>query len=379
MKLRSKLSFLPYFSIYTAAAFIAIIDSGHAQIRYSAIDLGPGTIATALNDNGEAVGQYVAPDGSAVPFSYANGQLTTISIPQLQGYSLALDVNNNGVISGSGYVNPNTFNQPYDGFVYDHGNISIIDVPGGTIAAEGINSSGHVAGGYALDYSNFYYDPYTLINGVFTSLGANGQSKVNYALSISDDDTVVGYYSNPNDNHGAHAFSNKNGIYTDLGSLVSGGQSLADAINTSDMITGYSIASDGQNHAVIFENGQILDLGTLDPNGSSSANGINDLGETVGNSTRPDGHTVAFVDLNGKMIDLNTAVPADIGTELENAYDINDQDQIIAEGANGHAYLLSLASVPDRATTLPLLGLVFGLIVCAKRGVRHPSPLNDLG
>jgi probable HAF family extracellular repeat protein len=156
----------------------------------------------------------------------------------------------------------------------------------------------------------------------------------------------VGSYSNPNSNHGAHAFSYSNGSYTSLGTLPGGSYSSANAINNAGTIVGYSTIANGDNHAFSYSNGNMTDLGTVAGFSNSVANGINSAGAVVGFASdttstgySPDNH--AFVYIDGALIDLNSALSRAIGTTLADAFAINDSGQIVAEGSNGHAYLLS--------------------------------------
>jgi probable HAF family extracellular repeat protein len=263
---------------------------------------GPNSSAAAVNAEGTIVGYSSLANGNAVAISYSNGKMTEIKVNALQGYTSATGINNAGVVVGSGYVNAFTTAQPFDGFISNNGAVTIISNPGGTVGASGINSAGTVAGGYALNYSNFYYDPFTFSNGTFTSLGAFGQSWVTYALAINDSGTVVGYYSDANTNQGSpHAFSFSNGSFTALGTLPGGSNSNAEAINNSGVIVGDSTFtnSNGTYHAIVYS--------------------------------------------NGIMTDLNLELTQPLPTILTNATAINDVGQIVTVGANGDTYLLSPA------------------------------------
>jgi probable HAF family extracellular repeat protein len=75
----------------------------------------------------------------------------------------------------------------------------------------------------------------------------------------------------------------------------------------------------------------------------SCAYAINNSGQVVGGSFLSDNVTYhAFLYYrNGPMLDLNNLLLNSIGTYLTEAFGINDSGQIIANGANGHAYLLT--------------------------------------
>lgn len=338
-------------SVLTIVCLPLRAQSGSGTPLYSTADLGSGTVGTAINNSGTVVGYAVNSNGVGYPFSYGQGTLTNFTVPGIQGSSLASGINNQGVIVGSGYVNPNTTAQPYVSFIGSGGSFQIVSDPGGTTAISGINNNGVAAGGFALNYSNFYFDSFTYSGTTFTDLGACGTSWVNYALAINDAGTVVGSCSYPGQNHGATASSFSNGTFTLLGYLPGGNESDAVAINDEGIIVGWSTTASGATHAFSYSNGVMTDLGTLTGLTNSEANGINNSGEIVGYASDATGATsLAFVDLNGTLTDLNTVLSQPIGTTLTNAVALNDSGQIVALGSNGHTYLLSPTSIPPTVT-----------------------------
>jgi len=328
------------------AALSCAVSTANAQVLYSAADLGSGTAGNAINGAGIVVGGIITSNGNEDAFYYVNGQMTVLNVGSLQGYTAATGINNAGVIVGAGYVNPNTFAQPYDSFIYNNGTFTILSTPGGTMAAQGINNAGTVAGGYALDYGNLYWDPFTYSNGTITSLGSFGGAAVTYGLAINDAGTVVGYYFITPGGSPDYAFSYNNGTYTNLGTLPGGGASSANAINNTGNIVGYGSTSNGNNHAFSYNNGTMTDLGTLPGWSNSVATGINNAGTIVGyvstnSSLGANTNNHAFIYGNGSMSDLNSDLLHGIGTTLTGAAAVNDLGQIVAEGSNGHAYLLT--------------------------------------
>jgi probable HAF family extracellular repeat protein len=299
---------------------------------------GLSSTASAINNAGTIVGGSYLPNGNVVPFSYSNGTMTGLDVGALQGYTSANGINDAGVIVGSGYVNPNTYSQPYDGFIYDDGAYTIISNSGGTVGAQGINSAGTVVGGYALNYGNYFWDTFTYTdytfasnnNGTFTSVPPYGGGWVSYGLAINDLGTAVGYYSDPNTNQGRYAFSYSNGTVTSLGTLPGGGSSWATAINNEGVIVG---------------------------------------GSTYAGSG---GNSDAFIYSSGAMTDLNSELLQELSTTLEYATAINDVGQIVAIGTNGDTYLLSPASsaaAPEPGSA-PLLALG-GLCLLSCRRMRR--------
>ena len=100
-------------------------------------------------------------------------------------------------------------------------------------------------------------------------------------------------------------------------------------------------------------------LGTLG-GATSGADGINEAGQVVGSALIADNHTFhAFItgaDGVG-MTDLNSLVTLESGVYLTGAVDVNDVGQIIANGSNGHAYLISTMIPEPEIYTLILAGL----------------------
>jgi probable HAF family extracellular repeat protein len=101
------------------------------------------------------------------------------------------------------------------------------------------------------------------------------------------------------------------------------------------------------------------DLGTL---GGRVGEGlaINDAGEVVGASSfsMVDNTVHAFLYANGQMLDLNNLIDPALGLNLDGATAINDQGQIVANGTNLQAYLLTpLATPVPESRTLALCGL----------------------
>jgi probable HAF family extracellular repeat protein len=83
------------------------------------------------------------------------------------------------------------------------------------------------------------------------------------------------------------------------------------------------------------------DLGTLGGI-ESQADGINNSGLIVGWSRIASGARHAFLWNSGGMVDLNSLVTVAPGVWLEEATAINEAGHLVANGSNGHAYLIAL-------------------------------------
>ena len=87
---------------------------------------------------------------------------------------------------------------------------------------------------------------------------------------------------------------------------------------------------------------------------NSQAQGINDYGVIVGDTYASSGPgSVAFVDIGDVMTNLNSLVNLN-GVTLVDATAINDAGQIVADGDNGQAYLLT--AIPEPSTYAAILG-----------------------
>ena len=75
-----------------------------------------------------------------------------------------------------------------------------------------------------------------------------------------------------------------------------------------------------------------------------------------------------IIGANGtEMIDLNSLVTLDGGIDLTDATGINDVGQIIANGSNGHAYLLTTAAVPVPASAWLFSSGLIGLVSFSRK------------
>jgi probable HAF family extracellular repeat protein len=127
----------------------------------------------------------------------------------------------------------------------------------------------------------------------------------------------------------------------DLGTL-GGTNSAAFGINNIGQIVGSSqTPGDGTQHAFLYGGGLITDLGTLGGT-ESQADGVNSRGLIVGWAKTTDGEPHAFLWNAGRMLDLNSFAPIGPDAVLVEATAINDVGQIVANGSNGRAYLITL-------------------------------------
>lgn len=354
-----------------ATMLVALAAAPSLAASYSVLDLQtlPGTdrsSATALNDLGQVVGACTLELGSGTLYAFRTAPNSAINpitdgIGQPTG-SIAYAINNNGQVAGS------YFNSGYNRGFRTAPNAPIVpatddlgDFGGPVTIAYGLNASGQTTG-YSTTgtaFRSFRTDANSPISPTdnLDSLG------VSHIAGINDLGQVIGYY-------GLAAFRTGpnqpiNLATNALGSLGGGGTQPF-AINNSGQVVGSSFPSVGLYHAFrTAANASINpltdDLGTLG-GGSSGAWGINAAGEVVGSALTTAGEAHAFIyDATG-MHDLNELIPDGSGWTLVTATAINNVGQIAGEGLiSGHRHAFLLTNIPEPGTLLLLMSAAVGL------------------
>jgi len=204
---------------------------------------GPSAWATAINDNGQIIGQSFTGVETGVPRNAA------------------------------GWF----FSRPMAGFIWENGKMTDLGNLGGTWALPlRINNQGQVIG-YMTTRGDSSVHPFFWEQGVLKDLGTFGGSE-GHANAINDAGEVVGGADSGN---GFRAFLWRNGVMKNLGTL--GPDSQAWAINSKTQVVGTTGNGDSDLLAFLWENGgPMLDLNKLVPAGSprlAVALAINDRGE----------------------------------------------------------------------------------------------------
>jgi len=274
--------------------------------------------------------------------------------------SEAYDINNNGIIVGSGRDEKGR----YRGFLYRSGTYKTLIPPGWEEArARAVNDGGDVAGqGLARDYKGFLYS-----NGVYTEILPPGWREA-YAYGISNNGEIVGYGREQKYFKG---FLYSRGNYSDI--IPPGWrEAYAYGINSNGVVTGYGIDENSKTRGFIYENGTYtailppglheakafhindhgavvgsgLDIGNtpksfmykdgdyseiLAPGWQSvEAYGVNNRGAVAGWGTYKGGHTIGFL-YNGTS--FFSLLPP--GWQWSQTYIINDRGDIIGYGSYG--------------------------------------------
>lgn len=344
--------------------------------------------AYGLNDLGQVVGSI---NGKAF-YTGANGKdMVVLDVPPFAGGpgnalangesglgSVAVGINNQGQVVGNVYyqfgggccVVPMT-----QSFITGTNGIGLSAVQGigGYTAATAVNNTGQITG-VSGGYTGFVSGPQA--TGLTPFLNSNLAVS---ATAINDVGQVAGTYyvpAPPGSQYlslGMHAYvtgANGQGFH-DLGSLNNNNLgSSATAINSQGIVVGDAGVWNGATNAsrafMSTQSGNLVDIGTLgDSLSYAYAYGINTAGQIVGaSSTAGNAQLHAFVTgANGAgMVDLNSLVTLADHSYLVGAVAINNNGQILANGADGNAYLLTqVSSVPEPASiemTIVGLGLV---------------------
>jgi probable HAF family extracellular repeat protein len=322
------------------------LNLGVVVLPASATDLGTlgGNSATAygLNDLGQVVGAsdtgHMGAPNPACPrcpvshaFLWEAGQMTDLDGANA-GNSVAYSINDAGQVAGV-YSDPE---HGPSGFLYSRGSATALSqVPRGRVKA--INNEGQIAGDLWADRATSR-QAFLWSAGTLTQLGTLAGTG-SEAHAVNDSGQVAGSAWLSGDS-AIHAFLYSGSALTDLGTL-GGTNSEAFGIDSAGEVVGASQTAGGLRHAFLYSGGTMTDLHTLGGN-ESQADAIDGSGLIVGWSRDAGGERHAFLWVSGRMVDLNSLVSVGPGVWLEEATGINSAGQIVANGSNGHAYLIVL-------------------------------------
>ena len=317
--------------------------------------------ANAINDKGWVVGTSATttstPGGDTRGF-IDKGPGTTRSLGTLAGPSTATAINNNGRVVGS-YTAPGDHQRGYyvnarynntGGTMHDIGSLG-----GPNTRPTGVSASGQVVGESEIYPSP---DPYQSYHRAFVTSTHDGDNPriMAQVAQIGADPTSLGHVSSAaaiND-LGQIVGTTQNAYYTDASPFIAGPDGIGRRLDLHDM-------------------GEFPMAGAWQLSGKGLA--LNHFGQVAGSYF----YTVnmmehAFVSgANGYgLVDVNTMSFTNMANSVRdwiffNATGINDLGQFVANGSNGHAYLIT--PVPEPAVVVMMLcGLAWLLW---RRGVRR--------
>lgn len=329
--------------IFLIASFACWLTAESLAQQYSMKALGVGPpggeayynyTTPKINNGGQVVGNSYTKG-----YYYGNGALTWLA-----AYDFTLDLSNSGIIATFDGSDSYLYGAPPYTSQTDVGSLTGC-VPGPT-PITAINDAGAAVG--ISNAATTCPQPFLFSNGHMTSLG--GSSPVFEWLAINNSNQIVGYAVN---NGGAtRAMQLVNGTFADLDPsnatlYDSEAQAINDAgefvVNSNEAFCSkklgppsfktITVACRGANWYPLLYNGStVTTLPVLGPYGGTAA-AINYFGDVVGASETATGVSHGFINLYGSTFDLN-AHPLTNGTgwTILQAYDINDNGQIVALG-----------------------------------------------
>ena len=308
------------------------------------VDLG------TLGDGTESLGIFVNDAGQAVGFSTINTEPDPVGFAGFPTHTFIwrdgqkVDI---GTLGGNDTFPGASCSHPPEGMVW-----------GSSTTSTATNSDTGIP----------TVDPYIWDHGKMTDLGTLGGTN-GFVQCVNSWHEAIGM-SNLAGDITSHAFLWRNGRMKDLGTL-GGDDSEAIWMNDAGVIAGSAdLPTPGIHDAVRWKDGHILDLGTVDGDPCSRGRAINAKGQIVGGSSDCSNFLHAFVwEEGGPMHDLNQLIRPGSGLQLTNAFNINDQGEILAKSVP-----LGVAPIDDED-----LGHLVLLVPCDEEGENCETVLRNAG
>jgi hypothetical protein len=267
---------------------------------------------------------------------------TTLDDPNATNGTFASGINDAGLVVG--HYGVGLANQ---GFLYQNGVFSTVQVNGGPATLTSINNADTVAGFYS-DSAGLH--GFTLTSGaVLTTIDDPNAVNGTEVTGINNKGDVVGFYYDSADS--AHGFSLINGAFRTIdfpgAGTGPGAGTFAQGINNSDLIVGGVIG--GTSGGIGFTyNGTSFTQVTVPGAISTFGGGINDAGALVGYFNDSSGQH-GFVDMGGLFTTLDAP-----GTNLSTrAFGINASGTVVGYylDADFHAHgFVATTAVPEPGT-----------------------------
>ncbi|MCW5560232.1 MAG: DUF3466 family protein, partial [Verrucomicrobiae bacterium] len=223
-------------------------------------------------------------------------QLTSLGTLPGGNLSVALDVNDAGLIVGYGQVGDETFRA----FTATRSSPTptVLDLTNGyaSMWATAVNNAGEIAG-HARRAADGATNAFLAANGQTQDLGRPPGADHVRIQALSDQGLLVGtaLFSS---GAGSRVVTYQDGQWLDLGDMLGGGQAEAAAVNRFGQIVGRALTTNGVWHAFLFTDGRAFDLNDL-ARGSdwtlTGASGINDRAQIAADGTESGGPNQALL------------------------------------------------------------------------------------
>jgi len=340
-----------------------------AAPQYNIVDLGllsGATFSQGINisANGEiVVGRNLGTQYKA--FSWTEGAgMQALGNLSGRNYAVANGVNNAGTIVGTSTTT--AFGSAPLPVIWQNGAATQLAMPTGQTIGQAwsINSSGVIVGsvGSGLAQRAAIYGLNS--SSVITATTVNG-SYMNYAFDINDAGLVIGSGTDPNNaavNVGL-VYDTKTGVMTSVGALAGKNGALNYAISNNGYVVGTSMTNQGSGSPFLWSAATgMTAIPTMPDWSSATARGVNDNGWAVGNAGTA--YSVPFLYADGSTYLITDIILNEAGwnfdtTTSASAMGITNDGTIIGTAKfNGveHAYMLTLAPVPEPGTYALMLG-----------------------
>jgi len=362
-----------FLSILAAVGFSTA--GGFAAVEYEVVDLGTlgggASAALGINDRAQVVGWSQDADGRIQAFRWQNGSMDGLGFLPGGTGSVAHAVNNNGEITGYAYVSATN----YHAFLYAGSNLADLGTLGGPHSKGlAINNKTELAG-LAYVSTNLlpiWYDAFWWRTNQMVVIPPYHFKKTCEGRGINEDGFVAGFtvldIPSPDRSWGYVWHDDNQNASNDLYEMkllgtLGGDYSEANAINEAGQTVGWAGITNTiyPLHAFLVtpSNGAwklpsisntdrtnllMSSLGALEsPTNNSCANSINDRAWIVGTSTTGSGTNQAFLWRNGAMTNLNLLLTPGSDWVLTNATGINEYNEIVGSGLHAgqpRAFLL---------------------------------------